>query len=190
MAQIFVSHSSADNPLAVRVRECLGELGYDSVFLDVSPTEGLVPGAAWRDQLFTNLDRSDALVFVGTPTANASLWCHSELALARWLRKPVLSLLFDGVDPHELVADIQGINLASADLSPDAIRPGLVALGLEQADAVGRQPVAVPRPAGVRRVLRAGVLRPRASGRPAPPAGRPTEPGPAGPRRPGPRPVR
>jgi hypothetical protein len=133
VAQIFVSHSSADNSLAVRVRECLGELGYDSVFLDVSPTEGLVPGAAWRDQLFTNLDKSDALVFVGTPTANASLWCHSELALARWLRKPVLSLLFDGVDPHELVADIQGINLAATDLSPDAIRPGLVALGLEQA---------------------------------------------------------
>ena len=25
MAQIFVSHSSADNPLALRVRECLGE---------------------------------------------------------------------------------------------------------------------------------------------------------------------
>lgn len=133
MAQIFVSHSSADNPLALRVRECLGDLGYDSVFLDVSPTDGLVPGAAWRDQLFTNLDRSDALVFIGTPTANASLWCHSELALARWLRKPILSLLFDGVDPHELVADIQGVNLSSADLSPDLVRPGLVALGLEQA---------------------------------------------------------
>ena len=134
MAQIFVSHSSADNPLALRVRACLGDLGYDSVFLDVSPTDGLIPGAAWRDQLFTNLDRSDALVFIGTPTANASQWCHSELALARWLRKPILSLLFDAVDPHELVADIQGVNLASADLTAEVLRPGLVALGLEQAE--------------------------------------------------------
>jgi len=133
VAQIFVSHSSADNALALRVRECLGDLGYDSVFLDVSPTDGLIPGAAWRDQLFTNLDRSDALVFLGTPAANASQWCHSELALVRWLRKPVLALLFDGVDPHELVADIQGVNLATADLSADLLRPGLTALGLEQA---------------------------------------------------------
>ncbi len=132
MAQLFVSHSSADNDLALRVREALGELGYDSVFLDVSPADGLVPGAAWRDQLFSNLDHSDAVVFVGTPSANASLWCHSELALARWLRKPLLSLLFDDVDPHELVADIQGVNLASADLSPDLLRPALGALGLEQ----------------------------------------------------------
>lgn len=133
MAQIFVSHSSADNALAVRVREALGDLGYESVFLDVSPTDGLIPGAAWRDQLFTNLDRSDAVVFVGTPSANASLWCHSELALARWLRKPVLSLLFDGVEPHELVADIQGVNLATADLSAARLHPALIALGLEQA---------------------------------------------------------
>ncbi len=56
MAQIFVSHSSADNELAAKVKDSLADLGYESVFLDFDPTGGLVPGQAWRDQLFTNLD--------------------------------------------------------------------------------------------------------------------------------------
>ena len=42
MAQLFVSHSSADNALAATVKDCLADLGYESVFLDFDPTGGLV----------------------------------------------------------------------------------------------------------------------------------------------------
>ena len=108
MAQLFVSHSSADNELAAKVKDSLADLGYESVFLDFDPTGGLVPGQAWRDQLFTNLDACDAVVFITSPTSIASQWCHSELALTRWLRKPILALLVDGSDPHPLTADLQG----------------------------------------------------------------------------------
>ena len=113
MAQLFVSHSSADNAFAAKLHDSLAGLGYESVFLDFDPTGGLVPGQAWRDQLFTNIDGSDALVFITTPTSNASQWCHSELALARWLRKPILALLVDDSDPHELTADLQGLKVTS-----------------------------------------------------------------------------
>ena len=34
MAQLFVSHSSADNELAAKVKGCLGDLGYESVFVE------------------------------------------------------------------------------------------------------------------------------------------------------------
>ena len=132
MAQLFVSHSSKDNALALQVRERLADLGYESVFLDVAPNDGLVPGAAWRDQLFTNLDRCQALVLIGTPDSSASRWCHSELALARWLRKPILALLVDGAAPHELVADLQGVKVSSTDVSSEVLRAGLLALGLER----------------------------------------------------------
>ena len=71
MAQLFVSHSSADNALAGKVKDALADLGYASVFLDFDPTGGLVPGQAWRDQLFTNLDGCDAVVFITTPPADA-----------------------------------------------------------------------------------------------------------------------
>ena len=114
MAQLFVSHSSADNALAAQVKDCLADLGYESVFLDFDPTGGLVPGQAWRDQLFTNLDACDAVVFITTPQSVSSQWCHSELALTRWLRKPILALLVDGSDPHPLsvmVAGHHGIDL-------------------------------------------------------------------------------
>ena len=132
MAQIFVSHSSADNELAAKVKDSLADLGYESVFLDFDPTGGLVPGQAWRDQLFTNLDACDAVVFITTPKSNASQWCHSELALTRWLRKPILALLVDGCAPHPLTADLQGLHVTSDAIDPDQVRSALTALGLDQ----------------------------------------------------------
>lgn len=132
MAQLFVSHSSADNALAAKVKDSLADLGYGSVFLDFDPTGGLVPGQAWRDQLFTNLDGCDAVVFITTPTSIASQWCHSELALTRWLRKPILALLVDGCDPHPLTADLQGMKVTSDRIDAEPMRSALMALGLDQ----------------------------------------------------------
>ena len=132
MAQLFVSHSSADNDLAARVTAVLADLGYESVFLDFDPTGGLVPGRAWRDQLFTNLDACDAVVFITTPTSIASQWCHSELALTRWLRKPILALLVDGCDPHPLTEDLQGLKLPGDHVDADRVRAALTSLGLDQ----------------------------------------------------------
>jgi WD40 repeat protein len=132
VAQLFVSHSSADNALAARVKDVLADLGYESVFLDFDPTGGLVPGQAWRDQLFTNLDACDAVVFLTTPQSVASQWCHSELALTRWLRKPILALLVDGCDPHPLTADLQGLRVTSETIDPERVRTSLTALGLDQ----------------------------------------------------------
>ena len=132
MSQLFVSHSSADNVLAAKVKDSLADLGYESVFLDFDPTGGLVPGQAWRDQLFTNLNACDAVVFITTPKSNASQWCHSELALTRWLRKPILALLVDGCDPHPLTADLQGLKVTSDAIDPERVRIALTALGLDQ----------------------------------------------------------
>ena len=132
MAQLFVSHSSADNAFAAQLREVLGTLGFESVFLDFDAEDGLVPGQAWREQLFTNIDASDAVLVITTPASNASKWCHSELALARWLRKPLLSLLLDDCDPHELAADLQGVELSSQGIDAERVRAALEALGLER----------------------------------------------------------
>ena len=132
MAQLFVSHSSADNELATEVKDCLADLGYESVFLDFDPTGGLVPGQAWRDQLFENLDACDAVVFITTPKSIASQWCHSELALTRWLRKPILALLVDGCAPHPLTEDLQGLHVTSSDIDRELVRAALTALGLDQ----------------------------------------------------------
>ena len=190
MAQLFVSHTSADNELAAKVKDSLADLGYESVFLDFDPTGGLVPGQAWRDQLFTNLDACDAVVFITTPQSIASQWCHSELALTRWLRKPILALLVDGCDPHPLTADLQGLQVTSDVIDPDRVRAALKALGLDQEARWDAVALAVPRAARLRRVVRRGVLRPRPPDRPAPPARRPAQPQPRGRDHPGARSVR
>src|SRR4051812_10865121 len=114
------------------VKDCLADLGYESVFLDFDPTGGLVPGQAWRDQLFENLDACDAVVFITTPKSIASQWCHSELALTRWLRKPILALLVDGCAPHPLTEDLQGLHVTSDAIDRDLVRGALTALGLDQ----------------------------------------------------------
>jgi Novel STAND NTPase 1/TIR domain len=132
VAQLFVSHSSSDNELAAKVKDCLADLGYESVFLDFDPTGGLIPGQAWRDQLFTNLDACDAVVFITTPKSIASQWCHSEPALTRWLRKPILALLVDGSGPHPLTADLQGLKVTAGHIDRDRVRSALVSLGLDQ----------------------------------------------------------
>ncbi len=143
--QLFVSHSSADNVLAAKVKDSLADLGYESVFLDFDPTGGLVPGQAWRDQLFTNLDACDAVVFITTPKSNASQWCHSELALTRWLRKPILALLVDGCDPHPLTADLQGLKVTSDAIDPERVRVGADGARSRPGGALGRVPLAVSR---------------------------------------------
>jgi hypothetical protein len=132
VAQLFLSHSSVDSALAAKVKDCLADLGYASVFLDFDPTGGLVPGQAWRDQLFSNLDGCDAVVFITTQKSIDSQWCHSELALTRWLRKPILALLVDGAPPHPLTADLQGLKVTSDHIDPDRMRSALMALGLDQ----------------------------------------------------------
>ena len=131
MAQLFVSHSSVDNDLALQLREYLGALGYESVFLDLDAQDGLVPGRAWRELLLANLDACDALLVITTPASNASKWCHAELALARWFRKPILSLIIDGSPPHELTADLQGVHLSSHQIDLDRVRTALAVLGLD-----------------------------------------------------------
>ena len=133
MAQLFVSHSSADNDVARSLGDCLTALSYESMFIDFDERVGLVPGKAWREQLFTNLDVCDAVVFITTPASIDSKWCHTELALARWLRKPILALLVDGSSPHELTSDLQGVLVDSGRLDQERIGAALESLGLSQA---------------------------------------------------------
>jgi hypothetical protein len=44
MSTIFISHSSADNALAVELLDWLKTQGYRSVFLDLDPEEGIEAG--------------------------------------------------------------------------------------------------------------------------------------------------
>jgi WD40 repeat protein len=109
LAEIFISHASADNLCAGRAAEALRLAGH-GVFLDSDRAEGIVPGAAWQRTLLRELRICDAVVFLNSRAAQASMWCHSELVVASDLRKRLYSLdLGPDLLPHPLLESVQGI---------------------------------------------------------------------------------
>ena len=67
MASIFISHASDDNEAAAEMRTWLrgdgtDEFGFDSLFLDFTPDDGIHTGEEWRQVLFDRLRQCQAIV--------------------------------------------------------------------------------------------------------------------------------
>jgi len=107
MPAFFISHSSKDNEAAERVRSGLAGDGFSEVFLDFHPEQGIPAGRQWEDEIYSQLHKADAVVFLCTASAVSSSWCHTELALARALRKLVLPLRLEAGVTHPLIRDTQ-----------------------------------------------------------------------------------
>jgi WD40 repeat protein len=123
LAEIFISHASADNTPAVRVAEALRLAGH-GVFLDSDRAEGIAPGAAWQRTLLRELRICDAVVFLNSMASRASMWCHSELVVATDLGKRLYSLdLGPDLLPHPLLGSVQGIVFGSG--TGDGIDDGI-----------------------------------------------------------------
>ena len=101
MADIFLSHSSADGEAAARIRSWLerDRNGW-SVFLDAQPFEGIEAGEAWQDRLRSELQRCRVVLALITPDWLASRWCFTEAVTATFQGKD-----FFGVLPRELGVD-------------------------------------------------------------------------------------
>ena len=109
VADIFLSYASADRTLAARITEQIRAAGHQ-VFLDSDRENGIAPGTAWQRALFRELRICDAVVFLNSGASQASMWCHSELALAASLGKRVYPIDLDpGLAPHPLLQALQGI---------------------------------------------------------------------------------
>jgi WD40 repeat protein len=111
MGDVFISHASGDAAPAVGVAEALRNAGHRT-FLDTDARDGISPGAEWQRTLYRELRICDAVVLLNSEDAQASMWCHTELAIAAELGKRIYSLdLTRGLGPHPLLASVQGIRL-------------------------------------------------------------------------------
>jgi WD40 repeat protein len=111
MAEIFISHASADNASAASLADGLRLAGH-GVFLDSDREEGIAPGAAWQRTLIRELRICDAVVFLNSKAAQVSMWCHSEVVVAIDHGKRLYSLdLEPDLLPHPLLESVQGIVL-------------------------------------------------------------------------------
>jgi WD40 repeat protein len=83
MTAIFISHRSSDSGEAQALKDWLAQQGHERLFLDFDPDDGLPAGVDWEQRLYRELRRCQALLIVLTPGWLESVWCRSELAIAR-----------------------------------------------------------------------------------------------------------
>jgi len=87
MSAIFISHSSKDNAWAERIATWLREQGYEGIFLDFDPKDGIPTGRDWEKELFHQLRRCRAVIALCSKHFNRSQWCISKVAIASNLGK-------------------------------------------------------------------------------------------------------
>ena len=114
MSTIFISHSSADNALAVGLLDWLKTQGYRSVFLDLDLEEGIEAGERWEKVLYRELVSCSVVLALVTENWLASKWCFAEATHARSGGKTILGLTASRGVQLAILADTQSI-----DYSPD-----------------------------------------------------------------------
>jgi hypothetical protein len=97
MSTIFISHSSANNALALAIGRWLADNGWDDYFLDLEPAKGLAPGERWKEALRAAADQCEAVLFLISPAWRDSPWCLTEFLLAKQLGKPIFGVLVEAV---------------------------------------------------------------------------------------------
>src|SRR5919199_1781139 len=135
MASVFVSHGSQDRAVTERVAERLRAAGFAALFVDFDPEQGIPAGRNWERELYAQLRRSDAVIFLASEAAVASSWCLLEVGLARSLGRPVFPLRLQVEVESPLLADVQWTDLTDAEAGLARLLAGLRSAGLDPADS-------------------------------------------------------
>ncbi|HEY5047174.1 MAG TPA: TIR domain-containing protein [Rhizomicrobium sp.] len=145
MGILFISHSSADNNAAIKVRGWLKENGWGEVFLDLDPQRGLAPGQHWEQELKQAGERCSGVLILISPAWVESRWCQAEFLAAKLLGKKIFPVFvaptsFDSL-PVELKASFQIADISDPEKEADGFER--LAIGLKRA---GLDPQSFPWP--------------------------------------------
>ena len=146
MTSLFISHSSRDQVAAQRVHRWLRNAGYQALFLDFDPSDGIPAGRRWEAELYARLRSTDGVVFLASADSVASKWCFAELTLARSLGHPVFPLRLDTTAWLDLLQDVQWVDLTADEISFGQLRDGLHQAGLRPEDSFAWDPGRSPFP--------------------------------------------
>jgi WD40 repeat protein/energy-coupling factor transporter ATP-binding protein EcfA2 len=135
MSFLFISYSSVDHAAALEVKGRLQAEGYEGIFLDFDPINGIPAGRLWENELYFQLRRCGAVIVIASRASLASQWCFAEVCLARSLDRPVFQLSLDGKSRFSLLAAEQTINLLEGDAAYSRLWRGLKAAGLDPVDS-------------------------------------------------------
>ncbi len=130
MTTLFVSHSGTDRELTAGIRLWLKDAGYGSLFVDFDPADGIAPGRRWETELYAQLRKADAVVFLATAASTVAPWCFAEVSLARALGRPVFPVRVEPGATLDLLNDCQWVDLAEGDTALVRLRSALKEAGL------------------------------------------------------------
>src|SRR5215213_8256115 len=146
MASIFVSHSSQDQAAAEPVVARLRAAGFAALFVDFDPEQGIPAGRNWERELYGQLRRTDAVVFLASEASVASRWCFAELSLARSLGRPVFPVRLQPGVALPLLAGVQWTDLTDPEAGMIRLLAGLRSAGLDPVDSFAWDPARSPYP--------------------------------------------
>jgi len=146
MTSLFISHSSRDRVAAQRVHQWLRDAGYQALFLDSDPSDGIPAGCRWEAELYVQLRRTDGVIFLASADSVASKWCFAELSLARSLGRPVFPLRLGTAVWLDLLQDVQWVDLSAGETAFGQLRDGLHRAGLRPGDSFAWDPARSPFP--------------------------------------------
>ncbi|WP_128436367.1 TIR domain-containing protein [Streptomyces cyaneus] len=146
MTSLFISFGGQDRVKATQIRDRLRGEGYEALFLDFDPSDGIPAGRRWERELYLQLRKSDGVVFLASGTSVQSRWCFAEVSLARSLGRPVFPVRIEGDAWLELLADAQWADLADGESAFTKLWRGLRRAGLNPADSFSWDPARSPFP--------------------------------------------
>lgn len=136
MGLLFISHSSADNDAALAFGVRLRARGFEALFLDFDPEHGIPAGRNWEEELYIQLRRADAVVFLASPDSVASKWCAVEVSLSRSVGKPVFPIAIQKTPRLPILEDTQWIDFTgNQEAAIERLMKALHLAGLDPADS-------------------------------------------------------
>ncbi|MEO8935547.1 MAG: TIR domain-containing protein [Burkholderiaceae bacterium] len=103
MTRVFISHSHADNGLALALGQWLEYEGWSDYFLDIHPTNGLsAAGESWSAALYRAIDRCEAVLFLISHDWIESRECYGEFRDAKNLGKHLFGVKVGPVKIEEI----------------------------------------------------------------------------------------
>ena len=141
MIRLFISHSSKDDKEASALQTWLAGEGYESIFLDFDPVNGIPAGVDWQQRLYQELRRCQGLIVVLTPNWLASHWCRAEPVIAQERGKKVFVVRAAPAPGQVVTYALQEVDLTSD--RPGGLlklRRGLIENGLDPANSFAHNP--------------------------------------------------
>jgi WD40 repeat protein len=121
--------------VASEVAERLQQRGYQSLFLDFDPADGIPAGRNWEREIYTRLRACRGVILLCSESSMASDWCFAEITHARALGKQLFPVKIAPCELRPILKDTQVIDLSGdREEGYDRLWRGLLTAGLDPAD--------------------------------------------------------